>query len=77
MHYVCPDCNCLNNGNAWNKSTIDKYGSPIGLIENCEKDDIGTFFVCPNCKSVIDFCDIEVVKDKKEMVKDSLLKLAN
>ena len=37
MHYKCPDCGCINDSEAWNKSTTYAYGGQIELIQDCEE----------------------------------------
>ena len=77
MHYKCPDCDCINDSEAWNKSTTYAYGGQIELIQDCEEGRSSTHFICPNCGNNLFFTEIIVLKDKKEIIKNKMLDLIN
>ena len=56
-YYSCPLCEVISSAESWNKFTINKYGSDIGLIQTEEKDEL--LYICPDCEDVCDGEDIK------------------
>ena len=56
-YYSCPLCEVISSAESWNKFTINKYGSDIGLIQTEEKDEL--LYICPDCEEICDGKDIK------------------
>lgn len=74
MLYKCPKCKKIHDTNEWNESTIKEFSEKIVRIDECET---GFYFVCPLCHRWIRRIEIIEIKNKRDMVKNSLLRLAN
>jgi hypothetical protein len=46
--YECGGCKSTNYGVVWNKFTYEEYGADGGITP-IEKEEYGSFFVCPSC----------------------------
>lgn len=74
MLYKCPECGALHNTNEWNESTKREFGEYITRIDKC-KD--GYHFTCPSCNMVVRRREIIETKNKRDIMKSDLLRLAN